>query len=88
MSLKSLIRLLLDLAIFLSVLFGLWFVVLPLGVIAAWYYSFFLEFILAGIVYDSLFGMVRGMGAWGYVGTIVSIIFWALVIGLKKVLRR
>lgn len=71
-----------------SVFHAWWFVVLPLALIGAWGFPYFIEMIIAGIIYDSLFGFVPEMGVWGYIGAIVSIVFFVLMISLKKVVRR
>lgn len=71
---KSLLtRLIIDLLMFISVINGWWFVTFPLIIVGLWLFPFFIETILAGIVYDSLFGLVPETGIWAYIGTIVSI---------------
>lgn len=82
------IRIILDLIIFFAVLHGWWVVVVPLGLIGTWKYTWFVELIIAGIAYDSLFGLVPEMGFFGYAGIICSSIIFILVFSIKRVLRR
>ena len=70
-----------------ALLNGWWFIVLPLMIIGAWQFSFRLEIIFAGLIYDGLFGMSPGMGLWGYAGTIVAVGIIIIQLILKKVVR-
>jgi len=81
-------RIILDILIAICILQAWWFIALPLAIFGVWEFPYFIEIILAGIIYDSLFGFVSGMGVWGYVGTIVSIILFGVVILLRKMVRR
>lgn len=86
---KNLIfRIILDLLIFLAIIHGWWFVASPLALVGAWRYRYFAEMVVTGLVYDSLFGLVPGMGIFGYLGIFVSIFLFLGMILLKKVLRR
>ncbi len=88
MNKKILPRIIIDLILFLSVLNGWWFVALPLGLIGAYMYAHFVEIIIAGIIYDSLFGYIPGMGNRAYIGTIVAVVIYGTLSGLKKVVRK
>ena len=81
-------RIIIDLLIIASVFHGWWFIALPLALFGSWKYPRFIEIILAGIIYDSLFGFVPEMGVAGYVGTIVSVVVFLLVMVLKRVVRK
>ncbi len=84
---KPLTRILIDLILFISVLNGWWFVALPLVILVGWFFPFFIELLIAGIMYDSLFGFTPSLGTSGYQGTIsAGVLFIALFI-LKKVMR-
>jgi len=87
MNKNLLTRIFIDLLIIITVLNGWWFFALPLALIGAWLFPYFVELIVAGIGYDSLFGFVPGMGAWGYAGTIVSIVLFAGIVGAKRWVR-
>ncbi len=84
---KTTIRILLDIVIAIAVLEGWWFVALPIGIVSAWAFPYYLELFLAGFIYDSLFGMTTGMGIVGYLGTIVTAIVLAIVAIVKKLVR-
>ncbi len=85
---KTSIRITADIILAVSVVNGWWFVIVPIGIIGAWNYLFFIEILLVGIIYDSLFGFVPSMGIWGYVGSIISVVILIGVLCSKKVLRR
>ena len=74
--------------ILLAMMHGWWVVALPLALIGVWRFPYFVEIIIAGIIYDSLFGFVPEMGVIGYLGTIVSVGLFLLLILAKKVMRK
>ncbi len=80
-------RILLYLALAFTVINGWWFVSIPLIIIGIWLFSFKFEILIAGIVYDALFGMVGSMGVKGYIGTIVAVVILGSIYLLKKVVR-
>ena len=73
--------------IFFSLLNGWWFVALPLLLFGAWQLNFSIELLIAGVMYDALFGMIKGTGMWGYSGTILAVFILIIVRILKKVMR-
>ena len=81
-------RIITDLLLLISVVNGWWFIALPLSLMGAWNFPYFIEIILAGIAYDSLFGLVPEMGLWGYAGTIMAVIGSIVANVLKKIVRR
>ena len=81
------IRICLYIAIIGAIINGWWFIALPLLLIGVWRLSFRIEIIIAGIMYDALFGMVHGMGWWGYIGTIVSVIIVSVILIFEKMIR-
>jgi hypothetical protein len=85
---KLFVRIIIDIVLVFLVIQGWWFVALPIGLIGGWFFPFYAEILLAGIAYDSLFGMVPGMGFSGYLGTIVSIVVLLIVSGSKSLVRR
>jgi hypothetical protein len=85
---KSFIRrLILDVIIFLAVLNGWWFIALPLVLISTWFFPYFVEGIVAGIMYDSLFGLIPELGMWGYMGTIVATLVMVIITTMKGKVR-
>jgi hypothetical protein len=85
---KIIFRIIVDIVIAFCAVFGLWYVFLPLGLIAAWFFPYYAELTVAGFVYDALFSMGRGFGLFGYAGLVVTIIALAVVSFLKFVIRR
>lgn len=88
MNKQSIFRIILDILIVISVINAWWFVALPLAVLGMWKSLYFIEIIIAGIAYDSLFGFVSAMGVWGYVGTMTSIVVFGVIIIFKKIVRK
>ncbi|MEA2715340.1 MAG: hypothetical protein QOG91_368 [Candidatus Parcubacteria bacterium] len=82
------IRSLFGLLILLGLLQGWWFLILPVGLFGAWAWPLYVEIILAGFVYDSLYGFAPSIGLWGYLGTLVSLSIVILTAGLKMVVRK
>ena len=85
---RIIFRILLDAFIAIAVFHAWWFIALPLALFCIWQYPFFLEIIIAGFIYDALFGSGSASDPWSYLGTIVSIICMAAVAGMKKVVRK
>jgi hypothetical protein len=88
MSKSLIVRIIVDILIAFCVLQGWWFFALPIAVIAAWFSPYFIEMIVAGIVYDSLYGSIPTQGIWDYVGTIASVAILAMESGLKRAIRK
>ena len=87
MSNKIILRIILDSLIAFSVLNGWWFIALPLALVGARSFSFFVEIIIAGMAYDALFGMMPSLGMRGYAGTISGIILFGVFAILRKEMR-
>jgi hypothetical protein len=81
-------RLLLVALILLAVILGWWHIAIILGMIGCLSRKLFLEFIIAGVIYDALFGHSELPSLNNYIGTIVSLVLFIVIFGLKKVLRR
>ncbi len=82
------IRLLFGLLILLGLLQGWWFLILPVGLIGAWAWPLYVEIVLAGFVYDSLYGYATSIGLWRYLGTLISLVIVIVMAGLKMVVRK
>jgi len=80
-------RIILYLLIAFSILNGWWLLALPLIIIGVWKFAFRIEILIAGVVYDALFGMIPGTGLHGYMGTITAIIILIILSIFKKLLR-
>ena len=84
---NPLFRILLDAAIIACILLGWWYVALPIAVLCAWMLPCYLELPAEGFLYDSLYGMDRGLGLTGYLGVITALALGAAVILLKMVVK-
>jgi len=80
-------RIILYLLIAYSILNGWWLLALPLFIIGIWKFSFKIEILIAGVVYDALFGMIPGIGLHGYIGTITAILILIVLSFFKKLVR-
>ncbi len=87
MSKKTVVRIIIDFVIFLAVIQGWWFVALPIGLAAVLNLPYYAEIVIAGIFYDSLFGLMPGSGIDGYLASIVTLTAYIILTGLKKVVR-
>ncbi len=67
---------------------GWWIVALPVVFVSSWRFPLFIEILIAGVAYDSLFGFTAHSGLWGYVGTITSIAILGLTLFFKSILRK
>jgi hypothetical protein len=81
-------RIILDLAIFVSIINGWWFIAIPLCAIGLWYIENFVEIIIAGIAYDSLFALNDAFGLYAYMGTIVGVLLYTCMHIVKKFVRK
>ncbi len=66
---------------------GLWFFVLILCLIGAWNYKYYIEMIISGLVYDSLFGQNAMKGLMTYIGLISATLLYIIVNVSKKIIR-
>ena len=81
-------RLILGVLLLFVIIQGWWFIALPIALIGLLRYRWYFESLVAGIVYDSLFGLIDGEGARGRIGIIAaSVIFIGMVL-LKNILRK
>jgi hypothetical protein len=80
-------RIIIGIILFISVIQGWWFIAVPLCLYGSWRYPLYLETLMAGIAYDSLFGYNHPAGLQGYLGTAVAAGIVILILILKKVMR-
>ncbi len=92
MNQNILFRIALDILVAFCVLFGWWYIALPIGLIALFKFSYYVEVIAAGFAYDALFGMgtvsSANIGFWAaYAGTLVATLCFAVTALIKKTIR-
>jgi hypothetical protein len=83
----AILRITVNIAFFIFIIHGWWIAALLLAFIGSWFFQYYFEIILFGIIFDSLFGFVNSMGIYGYLGSIVSLIIFMVVLFLKRALR-
>ncbi len=88
MSKNKIIRIVIDIILFVAVINGWWPLAIPLAILGAWYWPHFVEIIVAGVAYDALFGMIPGTGWHGWIGTIISVVLYTVILLIKKTVRR
>jgi hypothetical protein len=81
-------RIIVDLLLFVSVIYGWWVVVLVVSLTCLILFANFIEIIIFGILFDALFGNNQNLGIYGYLGTIVSVAIFGAFSGLNLVLRK
>ncbi|MCX6715776.1 MAG: hypothetical protein NT077_02010 [Candidatus Taylorbacteria bacterium] len=81
------LRITLDVIVFVSVIFGWWFIAIPFGIIGAWVFPKYAELPIAGFIYDVLFGIGRGLGILGYAYTIGAVILLGIAAYMKIVVK-
>ena len=86
--LKLPLRIATDIILAVALIQGWWLVAVLAALFGSWYFHLYIEVILAGLVYDSLFGMVPGMGVKGYIATIAAVAIFLAAHILRRVVRR
>lgn len=86
--LKTPLRIAADILLIVALIQGWWLVALLVGLFGSWYFFFYIELVIAGLVYDSLFGMAPGMGVKGHLGIIIAVVIFFAARILKRVVRR
>lgn len=72
----------------LATIHGWWFIALPIALIGLLRYRWYAECLIAGIAYDSLFGLVASEGVSSYAGTILAVTLFTVMSLLKKIMRK
>ena len=84
---KLIFRIIIDIAIFLCLVQAWWYFALLLAIIGIWNFGFYVEIILAGLVYDALYGSMAVKGFAGSVGLIVGAILFVVLTVIKRMVR-
>lgn len=86
---RSTTRILFDLFLAFFILEGWWFLAMPLALFGVWIFRYYyVEMILAGLIYDSLFGFLPNGDIYSYAGTILAIMLSIIAAYTKRVVRR
>jgi len=79
-------RLIFGIVLLISVINGWWFIIVPLGILGLWIFPYYVEFIVAGLGYDAIFGLTEDSVS-RFIGLIVTLVISLIVVFLKKFLR-
>ena len=88
MSKYIVLRVCVDILIAVCILQSWWLMALAIAIIATWIFPYFVEIIIAGFVFDALFGMVPSMKGWGYLSTIEAVVIFAAIQYIRSRVRR
>lgn len=81
------LRITLDVIVFVSVIFGWWFVFIPIAIIGAWVFPRYAEAVIAGFIHDALFSIGGGYGILSYAFTIGAVAVISVIAYLKVVVK-
>ncbi len=84
---KLIARIILDIIIFLCLVQGWWYFALLLALIGLWNFGMYIEIILAGLIYDALYGSVAVKGVAGSAGLIIGLVIFIVLTVIKKTVR-
>ncbi|MEI6304868.1 MAG: hypothetical protein WCP09_02500 [Candidatus Taylorbacteria bacterium] len=84
---KFLRRIIFDVAILACLVQGWWYAALIVAVIAAWNHKMYVELIIAGLIYDSLYGPVSMNNMTTHIGLTICVVLFILIGIMKKVIR-
>lgn len=83
------LRITLNVILFLLVIMGWWFAAIPIALIGAWVFPRYAEIVIAGFLYDILFGFGTGQGRGflGYAFVLGGAVLLAAIAYLKIVVK-
>lgn len=82
-------RIIVDISIAIFILQGWWFVALPILLVSAWKFPGYVEIVVAGIAYDSLFNYsTETASLLEYVGVLTTTAIFVCLFFVKQLLRK
>lgn len=88
MSREHTLRLCFGVMIFFGVVFNMWFVSIPIGLVAMWIFPLYVEAIIAAFLHDMIFGISSGYGFHSDVYILCTAVVLGAFILLKKFVKR
>lgn len=82
------LRILIDICLVVLTILGYWYIALPVALIAAWVFHYYIELVILGFMHDAIFGLGRGLGLVGYIGTAISVVSFSVISFLKVIVRQ
>lgn len=67
---------------------GFWYFALPIAIISAWLFPLYIEALILGLVYDSLFGLIQGGGMAAYMGLMAGAILFIVSEATSRFVRK
>ena len=82
---KNILRFICDFILILSILFGYWWLTWILAIIFLFYFNFYIEIAICGVIYDSLYGIpLEEFWNMKYIFTLSSIVLFLISLIIKK----
>ncbi len=81
-------RIIFDAVIAVLAIQALWFIALPIALVCAWTFPYYLEFVVAGIIYDSLFGPISYFSFFGHIGAIATTVILVVTTFFRRIVRK
>lgn len=81
-------RIIADVLLLVSILHGWWVLALLVAVLSFWFFSYYFEFLLGALLFDSLFGMVGDYGIKGYIASLLSLLLVIVLTIFKNIVRK
>lgn len=82
------LRIALDVILGICLIFGLWYIAIPIGVIGAWRFRYFAELAIFAFIHDALFGFGAGHGFLGYLYISGAVVILLVMSFLKVAIRQ
>lgn len=67
---------------------GLWYIAFVLALICLWIFPLYIEVLILGFIYDSLFGFMPKMGLASYSGTIFAVVLFIAALLASRFVRK
>lgn len=86
---KTVIRIILDVILFICAVLGLWWIIYPVSIFAVWSYRKFYELVFAGFILDVIYSTSRvHLLGFKYWYTLIALVIFLIVNTLKTRVRR
>ena len=86
---QLIVRIVVDVALFGCAVFGLWWLVFPIGIVCAWYYRKFYELVAASLFIDVIYSVPRDkFFGLQYIYSIAALVVFLVISALKSRIRK
>lgn len=87
MILRFIRRIIFALAILACLVQGWWYAALIIAILAAWNHKMYVELIIGGLIYDSMYGPVSMNNLTTHIGLTMCAVLFVLIGIMKRVIR-